>query len=154
MLSKEEFKSYKIAFWEEFKLYMSKHRSASGRKTNWLQYKTDIKHVFLRLETNKTNVRMCFDIQFKDQVIRSIVWEQMGELKKVLTDEMGESGIWEEHFWNDTIDDFCRIYWEKEGLNFLNPHDKNAIFLFFEDKLIRFDQFYDTYKDILINLIK
>ena len=154
MLSKEELKQYKINFWEEFKQQMSKHRSASGRKMNWLQYKTDIKYIFLRLETNKSTVRVCFDIQFKDADIRSIVWEQMGELKKVLTDEMGEEGVWEEHYWNETISDFSIIYWEKTDLNYLNPEKKSAIFDFFEDKLIRFDKFYDIYKDILINLIK
>jgi hypothetical protein len=154
MLSKEELKNHKITFWEEFKNIMSKHRSASGRKMNWLQYKTDIKHIFLRLETNRSNVRVCFDIQFKDADIRAIVWEQMGELKKVLTDSMGEEGVWEEHFWNETIDDFCRIYWEKTNLNYLDLSDKDAIHSFFEDKLIRFDQFYDVYKEILINLVK
>ena len=154
MLSKEELKQYKINFWEEFKQQMSKHRSASGRKMNWLQYKTDIKYIFLRLETNKSTVRVCFDIQFKDADIRAIVWEQMGELKKVLTDEMGEEGVWEEHYWNETISDFSRIYWEKTDLNYLNPEKKSAIFDFFEDKSIRFDKFYDVYKDILINLIK
>ena len=154
MFSKEEFKIYKTSFWEEFKQHMSKHRSASGRKMNWIQYKTDIKQIFLRLETNKNNVRVCFDIQFKDADIRAIVWEQMGELKKVLTDEMGEEGVWEEHYWNETISDFSRIYWKKTDLNYLNPEKKSAIFDFFEDKLIRFDKFYDVYKDILINLIK
>ncbi len=143
MLSKEEFKQYKITFWEEFKQHMSKHRSASGRKMNWLQYRTDIKNIFLRLETNKSTVRVCFDIQFKDADIRAIVWEQMGE-----------EGIWEEHYWNETISDFSRIYWEKTDLNYLNPEKRSAIFDFFEDKLIRFDKFYDVYKDILINLIK
>lgn len=154
MLTKEELKLYKTTFWEEFKQYMSKHRSASGRKMNWLQYSTDIKYIFLRLETDKSTVRLCFDIQFKDPDIRAIVWEQMGELKKVLSDEMGEEGTWEEHYCNETISDFSRIYWEKTDLNYLNPEKRAAIFDFFEDKLIRFDKFYDTYKDILINLIK
>lgn len=154
MLSKEEYKIYKTSFWEEFKQLMSKHRSASGRKMNWLQYKTDLKDVYLRLETNKSNIRVCFDIQFKDPDIRSIVWEQMGELKKVLTNEIGEEGIWEEHFWNETINDFCRIYWEKDNLNFLDKKNKNEIFTFFEEKLLSFDRFYEVYKDILITLVK
>jgi hypothetical protein len=154
MLSKEELKIYKTTFWEEFKTYMFKHKSASGRKMNWLQYRTDLKDVYVRLETNKNSVSFCFDMQFKDPSIREIVWEQMGELKKVLSDEMGETGIWEEHFWNSTINDFCRIYWEKSDLNYLKLDDRKEIFSFFEDKLICFDRFYDTYKDILINLVK
>jgi hypothetical protein len=154
MLSKEELKNHKIAFWEEFKKRMSNHRSASGRKMNWLQYRTDLKDVYVRLETDKNGVRLCFDLQFKDTEIREIVWEQMGELKKVLTNEMGDDGIWEEHYRNESVPDFCRIYWEKNGLNFLNTTHKYEIFNFFEDRLIRFDSFYDTYKDILINLVK
>ena len=58
MLTKEELKLYKTTFWEEFKQYMSKHRSASGRKMNWLQYRTDIKYIFLRLQTDKSTVRL------------------------------------------------------------------------------------------------
>lgn len=154
MLSKEEFKNYKITFWNEFKAHMSKHRGNSGRRMNWLQYRTDLSDIYFRLETDKNAIRVCFDIQYKDEDIRSIIWEQMGELKQVLINEMGEEGIWNEHHFNSFLPDFCRIYWEKEGLNYLRENDRQAIFDFFEDKLVRFDRFYDTYKDILIALIK
>ncbi len=154
MLSKEELKNYKITFWNEFKTYMSKHRGNSGKRMNWLQYKTDLPDLYFRLETNKNSIRVCFDIQHKDKDIRSIVWEQMGELKQVLINEMEEEGIWNEHHFNEFLPDFCRIYWGKEGLNYLRENDRQAIFEFYEDKLVRFDRFYDTYKDILITLIK
>ena len=153
MLSKEEHKLYKITFWDEFKKHMQKHRSASGKKINWLQYRTGLKNIFLRLETDKKGIRICFDIQIKEPSVREIVWEQMGELKKVLRDEMEDEGIWEEHFYNETINDFCRIYWEESSLNYLDLNHRKSIFNFFENKLIRFDRFYDNYKDILINLI-
>jgi Domain of unknown function (DUF4268) len=152
MYTKEELKALKIQFWEEFKVFMSKHKSVSGKRINWLNYKTKIDSIYFRLETDKNTVRVCFDIQHKDSEIRAIIWEQMVELKKVLTDEMG-IGKWNNQAFNSTIPEFCRISWELENVRYLNSSDKEKIFLFFEDKLISFDRFYDTYQDILIHLI-
>lgn len=152
MYKKEELKFLNTQFWDEFKTFMTKHKSNSGKRINWLNYKTNIDSIYLRLETDKNLVRVCFDIQHKDAEIRSIIWEQMNELKKVLTDEMG-SGNWNDKAFNATLPEFCRISWELNDVHYLNSDDKEKIFLFFEDKLISFDRFYDTYQDILIHLV-
>ena len=152
MYKKEELKFLNTQFWDEFKTFMAKHKSNSGKRINWLNYKTNIDSIYLRLETDKNSVRVCFDIQHKDAEIRSIIWEQMNELKKVLTDEMG-SGNWNDKAFNTTLPEFCRISWELNDVHYLNSNDKEKIFLFFEDKLISFDRFYDTYQDILIHLV-
>ncbi len=154
MFSKEELKNYNIQFWNEMKQRMSKHRGASGKKINWLQYKTNIPNLFVRLETNKNDCKFCFDIQLKDATIREVVWEQMGELKKVLVDEMGNEGTWIEHYSTPTVNDMCRIEWTLENTTYLNATNKEKIINFFEDKLVRFDRFYDTYGEILYHLIK
>ncbi len=152
MYTKEEIKLLNTQFWDKFKTFMSKHKSNSDKRINWLNYKTNINSIYLRLETDKDSVRVCFDIQHKDAEIRSIIWEQMIELKKVLTDEMGD-GNWNEKAFNSSLPEFCRISWELNDVRYLNSTDKEKIFLFFEDKLVSFDRFYDTYKEILIHLI-
>ena len=154
MFSKEELKKYNIEFWSEFKLHMSKHRGVSGKKVNWLQYRTHLQNIYVRLETANKSCRFCFDIQFKDDSIRSIVWEQMGELKKLLTQEMGSEGNWIEDFSNKTVKSMCRIEWTLENTNYLTASNKTKIFDFFEDKLVRFYRFYDSYGEILYHLIK
>lgn len=154
MLSKQEFKERNTAFWSEFKTYMSKDRSSNGRKMNWLNYPTEIRYIFLRLEADKNGARLCFDIQAKDAGVRAIVWEQMEELKKVLTDTMGETGDWIFDHHTPQIASFCRIQWEKQGLNFYSDADKPEIFRFLREKLIAFDEFYQDFKDILILLAK
>ena len=154
MLSKEALKNFKIDFWTGFKKRMQKHKSCSGKKTNWLNYKTNLSNIYVRMETDKRSVRFCFDFQLKDPDVREIVWEQMHELKNVLENEMGEEGLWHENYPSEHITYLSRIFWEKQGLNYLNEEDQEAIYDYFENKLLAFDRFYDTYKDILIHLIK
>lgn len=154
MLSKQELRERNTAFWNEFKTFMSKTRSSNGRKMNWLNYPTDLKHIFLRLETDKSGARICFDIQVKDEGVRAIIWEQMEELKKLLTDAMGEPGDWIFRYSTPEIPSFSRIQWELTGVNFFVDADKPKIFQFFKEKLIGFDSFYQDFKDILVNLVK
>lgn len=154
MFSKEELKNYNIQFWAEFKQRMSQHRGVSGKKVNWLNYRTHLQNVYVRLETANKACKFCFDIQFKDDSIREIVWEQMGELKKLLTSEMGSEGNWIEDYSSGTIKSMCRIEWTLENTNYLTASNKEKIYDFFEDKLLRFDRFYDTYGEILYHLVK
>lgn len=154
MLSKEEFKAFKFQFWNDLKIHLAQNRSSNGRKINWLNYPSEIKDIYVRLEVDKKGVRVCFDIQAKDEGVRAILWEQMTELKKIMEETMELKGEWIEHHFNETLDDFGRIQWEAPGLNYLKPEDRAAIFAFFEKHLVQFDLFYQEFKDILILLAK
>ncbi|HRO76524.1 MAG TPA: DUF4268 domain-containing protein [Crocinitomicaceae bacterium] len=155
MLSKEERKAHNNLFWGDFRKYMQPYRSASGRKTDWSSYPTKIKYIFLRLEATSKYVALNFDIQAKDEGVRAIIWEQMGELKNVLTNAMnGDSGEWIEQTYNPIVGDFSRIQWKLDGVNYNNPSDKEKIFSFFKEKLLGFDEFYNDFSEILILLAK
>lgn len=154
MLSKQELKDKNIQFWTDFKSYMSKHKSSNGKRINWINYPTEIKFIFLRLEVDKFGARVCFDIQAKDNAVREIVWEQMEELKKVMESSMGVDGIWNFEYSTPEISSFCRIKWEIDTVNYFKDSDRDAIFTFLEEKLIAFDLFYQDFKDILVLLVK
>ena len=154
MLTKQELKDKNIQFWTDFKSYMSKHKSTTGRRINWINYPTEIKFIFLRLEVDKFGARICFDIQAKDQVVREIIWEQMEELKKVMESSMGEDGSWNYNFSTIEISSFSRIKWELDSVNIFRDSDQVVIFEFLEGKLIAFDEFYQNFKDIIILLVK
>lgn len=152
MLSKEERKELNTAFWEGFRKEMRSIKSSNGKAINWINYPSDVKDVYIRLETDKNGVRMCYDIQPKDDGIRSILWEQMTELRRVMEDEVGPATSWNEenHVFNGRI--VSRIYWEQTGLNFYNRNDHEEMKRFLKDKLVRFDSFYQEFKEILISL--
>lgn len=152
MLSKEARKEHNEQFWSTFKKEMRSIPSTNGRAINWINYPSDVRDIYIRLEADNKGARLCFDIQPKDDGIRSILWEQMGELKAVMESIVGPVSGWEEfhHYISDRA--VSRIYWEKEGVNYYKPEDKEAFISFFKEKLIRFDEFYQEFKEILVLL--
>lgn len=152
MYSKEQLREIRTQFWADFKKHMQKHRSSNGRRMNWINYPSEVEFIFIRLHADNDGVAFSFDIQGKDAGVRAIVWEQMTELKIVLESEMGNEGIWHENQFSESVPEFASIRWEKDGLRFSNPAHQQEIFEFFEDRLIRFDAFYQEFKEILINL--
>ncbi len=151
MFSKEETREQNVQFWNGFQKFMSKQRSVNGRKMNWLNYPSDVKNIYVRLEVDNKGARLCFDIQPKDDSIRSILWEQMTELKQVLEDTTVLAPEWIENYlyMGKYI---SRIVWKNESLNFYNSDDRDAIYDYLKERLIKFDLFYQEYKEILISL--
>lgn len=152
MLSKEERKARNEKFWNAFKKEMRSIPSSNGRGINWINYPSDVKDVYIRLEADNKGARLCLDIQPKDDGIRSILWEQMGELRAVMESIVGKTDGWEEfhHYLGDRA--VSRIFWEKADINFYNDEDEEAFKSFFKEKLIQFDEFYQEFKEILVLL--
>ena len=153
MLSKEERSELNTRFWTGFKKTMNSHKSSNGRVINWLNYPSDVKGIYIRMEVDTNFARLCFDIQFKDDGIRSLVWEQMGELKKVLEATMQHETFWIEHTISRENFAFSRICWELKGVSLYNNQDTEAIYSFLRSRIIEFDSFYQEFKDIIINLV-
>ena len=153
MLSKEARKERNLLFWASFKEVMRKRVSSSGRRINWATYPTEVKNTYLRLIADGKITAVCYDIQFKDEGIQAIFWEQLGELKKVLEERMKYPTIWDNSYINAEGMKIGRIYWELENVNFYKDEDWPIIHQFFKDRLIEFDAFYQEFKDILISLV-
>lgn len=151
MLSKEERKEKNTLFWESFRKEMRPIKSTNGRSINWINYPTDVKDVYIRLRADSNGASISFDIQPKDDGIRSILWEQMTELKVVMEEETGPA-IWSEFDRVFSGRNVSSIYWEKNDLNFFKEEDVPKIKEFLKEKLIGFDAFYQEFKEILVLL--
>ncbi|MEX1191510.1 MAG: DUF4268 domain-containing protein [Brumimicrobium sp.] len=154
MFTKEERKALHSEYWLRFKSFISSSRSVNNRRINWLNYPTGLKEIYVRLDINQERASFSIDIQSKDEGIRSIIWEQFLELKKVLENEMQIPGTWSEEVFNKAGQQISSIYWNLENVSIYNQKDEEKVFQFFKDKLVRFDRFYDVYKEILFGLIK
>ena len=152
MFSKEESRELNYTFWNGFSEYMSRIRSSNGRKINWLNYPSDVKSIYIRLEVDSKGARLSLDIQHKDTEIRALIWEQMSELKMVLEDITYSSPIWAENFYYLNKQYISRIIWEDTTLNFYKPEHREMIYNFLKNKLVKFDLFYQEYKEILMSL--
>lgn len=153
MLSREELNHLNTIFWSGFKDQMKKTPSSNGRRMNWINYPSDVKDIYIRLEADAKGARMCFDIQPKDESVRSIIWEQMNELKRVLEEHTTYPSEWIEHYQMADGRMISRICWKDDALNFYHTDHHQAIYAFFKDRLVEFDQFYQQFKDILILLV-
>jgi hypothetical protein len=154
MLNKYERKQINEHFWTAFQKQMKPFKSSNGRRINWINYPSDIPHIFVRMEADKVGARLCYDIQFKDLGVRSIVWEQLLELKVVLEAHMQHPTNWQQ---NKVLSDgriIDRISWELEHVNYLLSEDHPRILTFLQDRLLEFDRFYQEFKDVLILLVK
>lgn len=152
MLNKEERKERNTRFWDQFRKQMRSKLSSNGKRINWIGYPLGLKDLYLRLEADQAGVRMCFDIQPKDDGIRAIMWEQMTELKKVMESETGPADFWNPAHHIVSGRTVSRICWEDKHLSFMRDEDWPKMFDFLEIKLRGFDRFYQEYKDILITL--
>jgi hypothetical protein len=153
MLSKEQQKEKNIAFWGDFKIKIKKNLSVDGRRINWLSYPTGSKDLYIRLHADGRSCSLNFDIQCKDDGVRDVIWEQMGELKNVLVAEMGDEGDWIENYTMPEGFVISRIRWELYGVNYYNDQDVAKIHNYLQEKIIAFDRFYQEYKEILLNLL-
>ena len=152
MFSKEEARQLNITFWNGFQEYISNNRSSNGRKISWISYPTGVKTIFIRLEADSKGARVCFDIQHKNDELRALLYEQMTELKAVMEEITISPAIWVENYYYLNEQYISRIYWEDSSLSFYNPDHKFKIYKFLAEKLIRFDVFYQEYKEILLAL--
>jgi hypothetical protein len=153
MLSKEAQKEWNIRFWNGFKNEMKSFSSSNGKRINWLTYPTDVKNVYLRMVCGKDFVAVNFDIQFNDQGIRDIVWEQMEELKGLINTQMNYPSEWNRGIQTKEGLIIDQISWKLENTNYLHEDSWGNIYDFLKNRIISFDKFHQEFKDILINLV-
>ncbi len=153
MLSKEAKKEFNQVFWETFRKKMREHKSSNGRGINWLNYPSDVKSIFIRLEVDKKMVALNFDVQFRDPEILDLVWEQLLEMRKIMEVTMNMEGDWLQDLYLPNGQQFYRIQWKSEQWNFYDLSAHEEIYTFLESTLLKFDEFYQEFKEIVINLV-
>lgn len=130
---------------------MSPVPSVLGTKTNWINYRTDIKGIDLKMNADGKTTRIAIVIKMKDDGLRSLFYEQFLEFKFLFHSAMDEEWIWDEHFIDYQQTTISTIYLETEG----NIYSKNAwgdMFSFLKTRLIAFDEFWSDAKDIFKDL--
>ena len=83
---------------ENLKTGNEKEKSISAKKTNWVNYTTQINHLYLRMICERST-SLNFDIQIKDEEIRDLTWQQLIELKVVLEKYMNYPSTWTKNFY-------------------------------------------------------
>ncbi|RAK66913.1 DUF4268 domain-containing protein [Hymenobacter edaphi] len=144
MYSKTEAAQLRQAFWTAFGQYMQPVPSAEGLPTNWVNYKTGLKHVFFRLHADTRRATVGIDITHPDAGLRELFFEQFRELRALLEEATGEAWTWAA----DTTDEYgkpiSRIYQELTPVNLFSREDWPRLISFFKPRIVALDEFWST----------
>lgn len=142
MYSKAESTQLRQAFWTTFGQYMAPVPSAEGDTTNWINYKTGLKHVYFRLQADNHRARMAIELTHPDAGIRELFWEQFGELRTLLHDTLGETWTWEAEALDANNLPLSRIGTELASVNVFNRDDWPRLISFFKPRIMALDAFW------------
>ncbi len=146
MYSKDEASQLKQAFWTAFGQYIAPQLSADGLRTNWVNYKTGIKHVYFKMQADKHSANIAIEISHPDAGIQELFFEQFMEFKTMLRSCQNEEWEWELHGQNEYGKTTSRIYKQLNDVSIYNKNDWPSLISFFKPRIISLDQFWSDAK--------
>ena len=141
MFSKEESAQLRKEFWTSF---------GKSFPRKWLLYNTKIKGISFKFVADKKQALVCLDIESTYKSKNELLFDQLLELKTILTEDYLPDVIFDELYLLDNGKMIHRIYVPYKGD--FNIHDKNTwqnVFLFFKEAMHQFEEFYETYEDFI-----
>ncbi|TGE10129.1 DUF4268 domain-containing protein [Hymenobacter fodinae] len=144
MYSKTEVTQLRQAFWTTFGQYMQPVPSAEGVPTNWINYKTGLKHVYFRMQADGRHATIGIELTHPDAGIRELFFEQFEALKLVLHETLGEQWTWEPAAEDANGQTISRIYQELRPANLFNRDDWPRLISFFKPRIMALDEFWST----------
>ena len=142
MFSKQESSQLRKEFWTALGQYLSPVPSSEGEKINWINYKTGVKHILIRMDTPNRGASIGFVLTDPDSLLRLRVFEQLQQLQGILNETTGFADwIWEPTAYNQTGQEISRVYVSIERASVLNKADWPELISFFKARLIALDQF-------------
>ena len=141
MYSKEEAATLRKEFWTSF---------GKSFPRKWLLYNTKIKDFNFKFVADKKQALVCLDIESYDRNKNELLFGQVLELQNILTEDYLPDAIFDEIYLLDTGKIIHRIYVKYNGE--FNIHNKNTwqgAYLFFNEAMHQFEEFYENYDDFI-----
>ncbi|GGG99741.1 DUF4268 domain-containing protein [Mucilaginibacter phyllosphaerae] len=146
MYSKEQASQLKQAFWTAFGLYMGPVLSAEGLRTNWINYKTGVKHIFFRMQADNKMAVIAIEIAHPDTELQQLFFEQFATYKTVLHNTLAEDWEWQLHTTDDHGKTISRIYTQISPVSIFQKEDWPKLISFFKPRIIALDEFWGDAK--------
>ncbi|MGC1514017.1 MAG: DUF4268 domain-containing protein [Maribacter sp.] len=139
MYSKEESRKLRETFWTAFGKSFPK---------KWILYKTNIKGLSLKFHFDLKSAMVSMDID-SDLEQRVQLWEKLTGLKSILKEEYLPEAIFEDFYPMEHGKEVSRIYVRLKEVSIHNKNSWRETMEFFSTKMIQFEAFFTTYKDII-----
>ncbi len=150
MLSKEEAKEMRIAFWNGFKRYC--YRQHINRR--WVLTGVKIRSVQLKFHADTEKALVLFQIDHKNDLRRYEVYECFLSYRKLMAESCGPDLCWEEDYTGIEGNTVSAIYFEQKGVNMNRTEDWEKIYAFFAEKMVLLEEAYWEYRDLINDRLK
>jgi hypothetical protein len=146
MYTREQASQLRKEFWTTFGQYLSPVLSSEGTRVNWLNYKTGVKDVFFRMDSDKREARIAIELSHPDAGIQELFFEQFEEYKTLLHDALGEEWHWDLHTRDESGKIISRIHQTLAGVSVFRKDDWPALISFFKPRIVGLDAFWSDVK--------
>lgn len=146
MYTKHELSTTRQEFWTTFGHYMKPVPNAEGRKINWKNYKTGVKHMYFRMKAERDFASISIEVQHPDSEIRGLLFDQLMAFKGILQQEINEEWEWTADLPNDWGENLSKVEKKLEGVNVMEKDDWPKIISFLKPRIIAIDAFWANMK--------
>lgn len=147
MYSKKEESFLREQFWTTFGQYISPVPSAEGVKINWINYKSGIRFIHVKMEVQNGLAYIGIEISHKDLMIQRVFFDHFKLLQVEFEETVSEKWIWEQRIKiNDK--EISRIYILLKQVNIYKKDDWPQIISFLKKRILLFDIFWCRHKEI------
>ena len=147
MYSRQQAAQLRQSFWTSFGLYMAPIPAAEGLKTNWVNYKTGVKDLYFKMETDNRSAQISIVLAQENIEKQDMFFNQLLQVKSLLRDALQEDWQWEQRVQDENNKTVSRIYTTAAGTNIYNKEDWPAIISFFKPRIIALDVFWTGVKE-------
>ena len=120
--------------------------NAEGLKTNWVNYKTGLKHVYFKMQADKKAASIAIEISHPDAGVQELFFEQFKELKNILNGYLPEPWDWQLHQTDEYGKTISIIGTQITCVSIFNRADWPALISFFKPRIIALDEFWSDAK--------
>lgn len=141
MFSKEESAALRKEFWTSY---------GKSFPRKWLLYNTQIKDFSFKFVANQKQAMVCLDIESYDKTKNELLFEQLLEIKSNLLEDYLPDAVFDELYPVANGKLIHRVYVTYNGE--FNIHNKNTwqgVFLFFNEAMHQFEEFYEDFEDFI-----
>ena len=150
MYTREQASLLRKQFYTSLGQYMLPIPSADGEKVNWLNYKTGIKQVFIRIETPDRGAEIGVVVADADDLCRQRFFDKLLEMRRFFESCAGNDWTWEPNAIDEYGKKTSRIYVRLEDVSVLNQQQWPALISFLKPRMVALDAFWCLAKDQLM----
>lgn len=115
---------------------------ADEAERNWLNYKTGVRHIFIKIETPNRGATVALILTHPDELERRQVFAELLSLQPLFESVAGKGWLWEEQAYNANQQPISRITKQIDHVSILNEQDWPALISFLKPALIELDAFW------------